>query len=133
VFTSNYQLVQEPHKAGVSIYRCKAGTHDVTDIIRTPVAVSSQLITLFNAAPHDDRAAREWGIRADARDAARRLFQWLRAAATSTTDIVRFAAVIHELARRTQEAFAAFCRLGNGYLRYHNRPQNQVVRKPMLV
>jgi len=132
VFTSNYQLVQEPNKAGVSICRYNPGTHEVADIIRTPVPVSAEIVKLFNAAPHGDWAAREWGIRADTRDAAKRLFQWLRAP-TSIADMVRFAPVIHELARRVQEAFAANNRLGNGYRGYRNPPEHRVDRRPRAV
>src|SRR5215469_14689968 len=106
MFTSHYQLVQEPDEDGISIYCFKPGKRDVSDIIFTPVPVSSELVTLFNAAPADDWAAREWGIRRDARDATKRLLTWLRAA-TSIADMLRFLPVIRELARRVQEAFAA--------------------------
>jgi hypothetical protein len=112
MFTSKYQLVQEPRQAGVSIYCCTPGTHEVRDIIRTPVTVSSKLIKLFNAAPDNDRAALDWGLRADARDATRRLFNWLRESGTTSADIPRFSRVIRELAERVHQAYTAYQRLG---------------------
>jgi hypothetical protein len=132
MFTSDYQLVQESSEAGVSIYCFKAGTREVADIVRTPVLVSRELVRLFNAAPEDDRAAREWGIRADARDATRRLCNWLQAAATaSAVDMLRFSSVIHELAERVRLACAASHRLRSGYLgTRHQIIKRAVIGKP---
>jgi hypothetical protein len=124
MFTSNYQLVHEPNETGVSIFCFKPGTHEVGDIIITPIPVSCELVKLFNAAPEDDRAARDWGIRADARDATMRLFKWLRAAAIATKDMPRFASVIHELAERELKACAASNRLRRSYPGYRP-PENQ--------
>jgi hypothetical protein len=129
MFMSNYQLVQEPRRVGISIYCFKPGTHGVADIVRTPVPVSSELVRLFNAAPEDDRAAREWGIRADARDATSRLFKWLRAEATSTADMLRFAPIVHELAERVLQAYLATTRLRHNYPA-DRRPLTVTTRPP---
>jgi hypothetical protein len=128
MFTSQYHLVQEPDEAGISISYFTPRTPNRCGIIRTPVPVSSELVTLFNGAPQDDQAAYEWGIRADARGASKRLFQWLRTA-TSTDDLLRFAPVIQELARRSQEAFAAANRLGKITLRNRNTPEHRGDRR----
>jgi hypothetical protein len=129
MFTSNYQLVQEPSEAGVSIYCFKPGTREVADIVRTPILLSAELVWLFNAAPEDDWAAREWVIRADVRDAIMRLCNWLQAAAAaSTVDMLRCAPVIHELAERVRQACAASNRLRSRYLgNRHQRVKRTVI------
>jgi hypothetical protein len=110
MFTSHYQLRKERGRAGVSVVNFEPSTHVVTDIIYTPVPLSSELIAVFNRAPEDDLSAYEWGYHPEARDAARLLGMWLQAAATSTPDL-RFTPIIYELARRVQESYAASRRL----------------------
>jgi len=126
MFSSNYQLAQEPRRLGISIYCFKPGTYGVADIVRTPVPVTSELVKLFNAAPEDDRAAREWGIRADARETNKHLLRWLRGATTSTDEMLRLAPVVHELANRVLQACAASSRLKRAYHAERRIPDNQV-------
>jgi hypothetical protein len=114
MFVSDYQLVQEPHQPGVSICCFAPGTREVSDIIRTPIPVSSELVALFNAAPYDDQAALQWGIRADARDTNWRLFRWLQASATMPAHMSPCARIIQELAERVHQAYSAYSRLGYG-------------------